>query len=101
MAEIRDPHGTRWSVRRKWWPFFDLSHLSFDLVELALALPLLLLWPFWLLTKVLGARWVILIERDGHETGRELVRGWRRSQGRIAEIVLGIAQGATSGRYVI
>ncbi|OBK77835.1 hypothetical protein [Mycobacterium sp. 1274761.0] len=50
------------------------------------------LWPFWLLCKFLGVRWVAVIKRDGHDVGRELVRGWHRSKRRVDEIVQEVAE---------
>jgi hypothetical protein len=61
VAVVVDPHGRAWSVHRDWW-------------------------PFWLLTKFLGARWVVVVERDGHEVGRELVRGGSKAKGRVNQI---------------
>ena len=61
----------------------------------------MVLWPFWLLTKFLGARWVIVIERDGHEVGRELVRGRAKAKRRVNEIALQVAGGDRSGSYTI
>lgn len=101
MAVVVDPNGTPWSVHRVWWPFPGVVDLTFDLFELVLALPFLVLWPFWVAAKWLGARWTIVVERDGQEVGRELVRGWSRSKGRIAALALEVSQGARSGRFVI
>jgi hypothetical protein len=88
-------------VRRDWWPFpgdlFDFT----DLFEIAIGLVFVVLWPFWLLTKFLGARWVIVIERDGHEVGRELVRGRAKAKRRVNEIALQVAGGDRSGSYTI
>lgn len=101
MAVVVDPNGTAWSIHREWWPFPGVLDLTLDVIGLILALPFVVLWPFWLATKALGARWTIVIERDGHEVGRELVRGWRKSEGRIAGLALEISQGARSGRFVL
>ncbi|WP_245234148.1 hypothetical protein [Mycobacterium sp. PS03-16] len=101
MAVVTDPNGTVWSVHRQWWPFPGVLDLTFDVFALLLAVPFLALWPFWLATKWLGARWTIVVERDGTEVSRELVRGWRRSKGRIAALSWEVAQGARSGRFVI
>ncbi|MFC7671794.1 hypothetical protein ACFQWH_01840 [Mycolicibacterium sp. GCM10028919] len=103
---VSDPGGVQWSVRRKWWPFFgadDLFDLSFiGLLGLLLALPLFVLWPFWLATKFLGARWRIIVERDHADASTELVRGWRRSTARINDLALEIAQGRHQyGRFVL
>jgi hypothetical protein len=72
-----------------------------DLFEIAIGLVFVVLWPFWLLTKFLGARWVIVIERDGHEVGRELVRGGRKAKARVNQIAYEIANGDRSGSYTI
>ncbi|GAS98491.1 uncharacterized protein RMCC_5456 [Mycolicibacterium canariasense] len=114
MAVVTDPNGTQWSVHRRWWPFPDLSDVvDFDWFTWLLAAPFLLLWPFWLEAKVLGARWRIVIRRagaqrpgdrfrrGGQEMETELVRGWRRSGARIDEHVLRLAQGWRSGHYAI
>ncbi|WP_101949685.1 hypothetical protein [Mycobacterium sp. 3519A] len=101
MAVVVDPHGKAWSVRRDWWPFpGDLLDFT-DLIEIVIGLLFVALWPFWLLTKFLGARWVVVIERDGHEVGRELVRGGRKAKARINDIALQIAKGDRSGSYTI
>ncbi|MCK0175383.1 MULTISPECIES: hypothetical protein [Mycobacteriaceae] len=101
MAVVVDPNGREWSVHRVWWPFPGVLDLHLDLIALLLALPFVALWPFWVAAKWLGIRWTIVIERDGEEVGRELVRGWQRSQGRIAALALEVSQGARSGRFVI
>jgi hypothetical protein len=98
---VVDPNGREWSIHRVWWPFPGVLDLQFDLIALLLALPFVALWPIWLAAKWLGIRWTIVIERDGEEVGRELVRGWQRSQGRIAALALEVSQGARSGRFVI
>ena len=101
MAVVLDPHGRAWSVHRDWWPFpGDLLDFT-DLIEIAIGLVFVVLWPFWLLTKFLGARWVIMVERDGHEVGRELVRGGRKAKARVNQIALQIANGDRSGSYTI
>jgi hypothetical protein len=63
---------------------------------LLLVLPVLLSWPFWLMAKLVGARWRLVIKRDSREVDQELVRGWRGSNARIAEIVAGIRDGGVS-----
>jgi len=88
-------------VGRDWWPFpGDLLDFT-DLIEIVIGLLFVVLWPFWLLTKFLGARWVVVVERDGHEVGRELVRGGRKAKARINDIALQIANGDRSGSYTI
>jgi len=88
-------------VRRDWWPFpGDLLDFT-DLFEIFIGLVFVLLWPFWLVTKFLGARWVVVVERDGHEVGRELVRGGSKAKERVNQIALQIANGDRSGSYTI
>jgi hypothetical protein len=101
MAVVLDPHGRAWDVRRDWWPFpGDLLDFT-DLFAIAIGLIFVVLWPFWLLTKFLGARWVVVVERDGHEVGRELVRGGRNAKARVNQIAMQIAHGDRSGSYTI
>jgi hypothetical protein len=101
MAVVLDPHGRAWSVHRDWWPFpGDFSDFT-DVIEIAIGLLFVLMWQFWLATKFLGARWVIRVERDGHEVGRELVRGGRRAKARVNQITSQIANGDRSGSYTI
>jgi hypothetical protein len=101
MAVVLDPHGRAWDVHRDWWPFpGDLLDFT-DLFEILIGLVFVVLWPFWLLTKFLGARWVVVVERDGHEVGRELVRGGRKAKARVNQIALQIANGDRSGSYTI
>ncbi|MGE2721707.1 hypothetical protein [Mycolicibacterium celeriflavum] len=102
MAVVRDTGGTEWQISRRWWPFpGDALDLAFGWLEILVGAVFLVLWPFWLLAKFCGVRWVITIERDGHQVGRELVRGWKRSKGRMNEIALQIAAGGRGGRFVI
>jgi hypothetical protein len=55
MAVVLDPHGRAWSVHRDWWPFpGDLLDFT-DLFEIVIGLVFVVLWPFWLVTKFLGA----------------------------------------------
>lgn len=105
MAAVTDPDGVEWRVRRRWWPFwdvFDIVDIAFlDWVGVVLALPLLILWPFWLLAKLFGVRWKIIVERGGAEAHHELVRWWGASEARIAELTQEIRQGARSGYFQI
>lgn len=105
VAVVTDPNGTEWSVHRRWWPFpdvFDIVDVAFfGWIGLLFALPFLLLWPIWLATKFLGARWTIEVERNGSRVDTELVRGWARSDARIAELSGQLAQGWRSGNYAI
>jgi hypothetical protein len=85
---VTDPDGAQWSVRRWWFKSIPgQSGIEFlDFIIFFIALPLMVAWPFWLMSKWLGARWSIVIERDGTKMGEEKVRGWRRSGERIQEI---------------
>lgn len=92
MPAVRDATNTRWTVRRVWWPFgtwlFDLPDWDwlFILGLLVLA-PLVVIWPFWLLARFLGAPWTLIVRRQGKEVRREKVKGWNGSRDRIAEIL--------------
>jgi len=103
VTAVRDPGGIGWQVRRRWWPYSDtldgddLFHL--DWLAVALVLPFLLVWPLWLLSKLFGARWSIIVEREGAESHRELVRWWGASEARIAELAHDIQRGARSGYF--
>jgi hypothetical protein len=93
-----------WAVHRRWWPFvrFDVFDVAFiGWFAVILALPLVVLWPVWLLAKFVGVPWKIIIERDGAEVGDERVRGWAASERRIAELVTEIGVGGRSGHYRI
>ena len=88
-------------MRRDWWPFpGDLLDFT-DLFEIAIGLVFVVLWPFWFLTKFLGARWVVVVECGGHEKGRELVRGGSKANTRVNQIAYEIAGGHRSGDFVL
>jgi hypothetical protein len=53
----------------------------------------MILWPFWLLSKFCGVRWVITINRDGERVGKERVRGWKNSKLRMEAIAQEVAAG--------
>lgn len=104
MAVVTDPNGAQWNIHRRWWPFPDLTDildLDFFILSLIVAVPFVFLWPFWYAAKFLGVRWRIVIERNGHEQGFELVRWYRRSSSRINDIAQEIAHGRRSGHFVI
>lgn len=102
MAVFTDPNGTVWAITRRWWPFpGDALDLTFGWFEFVLGALFAVLWPFWLLAKFCGVRWVITVERDGHQVGRELVRGWSASKRRIDEIAAQVTSGSRSGRFVV
>ena len=88
VAEVTDPNGVRWRVRRWWWKTVPwetgIDFLNF--IFFIIVLPFMVLWPFWFLLKWLGVRWEIVIERDGKKVGSEKVRGWRRSGQRVEEL---------------
>lgn len=86
---------------RDWWPFpGDLLDFT-DLFAVLVGLLFVVLWPFWLLAKFLGVSWSVVIERDGHEVGRERVRGWSKSKRRVNEILLEVAAGGRGGQFTI
>jgi hypothetical protein len=53
----------------------------------------MILWPFWLVAKFCGVRWVISIHRNGERVGTERVRGWKNSRSRMKEIAQQVAAG--------
>ena len=102
MAVLTDRNGTAWAVNRRWWPFpGDALDLTFGVFEVFLGVLFAVLWPFWLVVKFCGVRWVITVERNGQQVGRELVRGWGRSKRRIDEIAREVASGGRFGHTVI
>ncbi|MCI4676211.1 hypothetical protein [Candidatus Mycolicibacterium alkanivorans] len=92
MASVRDATNVRWTVRRVWWPF---GTLLLDLPEwgglfaigMLLTLPLVVIWPFWVLAHFLGAPWTLVVRRQGKEIRREKVKGWYESRQRMAGIL--------------
>ncbi|OBG28082.1 hypothetical protein [Mycobacterium sp. E3198] len=98
MAQATDPRGVQWSVRRRrWyslagWEMTDPGDLGLGIVVTIAAL-VGVWWPFWFVAHWLGLRWRIVIKRDGDEVDEEWVRGWRRSQRRITEILESVAAG--------
>ena len=102
VAVLTDPNGTVWSINRRMWPFpGDALDLTFGLFEVFIGILFALLWPLWFLAKFCGVRWVITVERNGHQVGRELVRGWNGSTRRVNEIAMEVASGGRSGHMVI
>jgi hypothetical protein len=99
VPEVTDPNGVPWSVHRQWRARYSnavnptdsgdalISELTFNLLQIVVT------WPFWFIAKWLGARWKILIERDGTVVGETLVRGWRKSQRCIQELTQSAAAG--------
>lgn len=62
----------------------------FGAVMFLIALPFLLAWPFWLLAKLVGVPWKVVVRRAGEDVAVEKIAGWRASGRRIAEITDGI-----------
>jgi hypothetical protein len=92
VAVLTDRDGIVWSIRRRWWSFpasLDLLGWVGDLIGVVF----MILWPFWLVAKFCGVRWVISIHRDGERVGTERVRGWKNSRSRVKEIEQEIAAG--------
>ncbi|WP_059020161.1 hypothetical protein [Mycobacterium sp. M26] len=92
MPAVRDATNTRWTVRRVWWPFgtWMLNLPDWDwlfALGMLLTLPLVVIWPFWLLARFLGAPWTIVVKRKGDEIHREKVTGWTASGERMAEMM--------------
>ncbi|MGU3502171.1 hypothetical protein [Mycobacterium sp. C31M] len=102
MAVVTDPNGVQWSVHRRWWPFWNLGGFALEgLFGLVMAAPCLVLWPMWLVSKWLGARWRIVVVRHDTEVETRLVRGWRASGASIDQLALQIARGWRSGHFSI
>jgi hypothetical protein len=101
MPTFQDSQGVRWSVSRRWWPFrFGLlrgptmtGDGMYGLVQLVIAVPFLLVWPGWLLTRLFGAPWTIVVGRAGRQVHAERVGGWAASGRRITEIVASVQGG--------
>ncbi|OBF21940.1 hypothetical protein [Mycobacterium sp. ACS4331] len=96
MPKVTDADGVRWSVRRQWMPLLEHLNMAslgtdwFGMLNFVVALPFILAWPFWLLAKLFGVPWRVLVKRDGEEVTVEKVAGWRASGRRIEEIAHGI-----------
>jgi hypothetical protein len=102
VTVFTDPSGAVWAVNRRWWPFpGDALDLTFGWFEVILGALFAVLWPFWVLAKFCGVRWVITVERNGHQVGRELVRGWNNSKRRMNEIALEVTTGPRGGQFTI
>ena len=102
MAVITDRDGAEWSIKRRWWPFPNgLLDVTFGWVESLIGLIFAVLWPFWLLAKFCGVRWVITVERDGERVRKELVRGWSKSKARIDEIARDVVADDRPGYFLV
>jgi len=88
MAEVTDPNGVQWSVRRRlWYGTSALGEAASGADPFGIALGLVLGgWPFWFIAHWLGLRWGVVIERDGEKVHEEWVRGWLKSRRRIQEL---------------
>jgi len=77
MPAVRDALDRRWTVRRVWWPFGqmffnpDWPDWLFT-IGLLITTPFVLAWPFWLLTRLLGAPWTLVVRCQGPDPGS----GW-------------------------
>lgn len=92
MPSRRDADNKRWTVRRVWWPFgtwlLDLPDWGgLFVIGMVLTAPLVVIWPFWLLARFLGAPWTLVVRREGKEIRREKVAGWTASGERITAIL--------------
>ena len=92
MPSVHDARNVRWTVRRVWWPFgtwlFDLPDYDWAFIlGLVVLAPLIVIWPFWLLARFLGAPRTLVVRRKGKEVRREKVNGWKGSHKRMAEIL--------------
>lgn len=92
MPAVRDATNTRWTVRRVWWPFgtwlLELPEWGgLFALGMLLTLPLVVVWPFWVLARFLGAPWTIVVKRRGDEIHREKVTGWTASRERMADMM--------------
>jgi hypothetical protein len=99
VPEFRDADGVKWRVHRRWWSLWSLldtigisGNGTFGAIVFVLALPILAMWPLWLLAKFCGVPWQVVTERDDDEVSSEKVRGWRASGRRIAEITAGLRE---------
>ncbi|WP_242638706.1 hypothetical protein [Mycolicibacterium sp. S2-37] len=96
MPQFKDAQGVRWSVRRRWMPLLDYLNMAswglnwFGVVMFVIALPFLIVWPFWFLAKFCGVPWKIVVTRDGEDVTVEKVKGWQASRRRVEEIARGI-----------
>ncbi|MET0701170.1 MAG: hypothetical protein ABWY93_16060 [Mycobacterium sp.] len=91
MERFRDAEGVRWSVRRVWWPFGEIVYVSTDSpilfwIGMLFTAPVVIVWPFWLLARFLGAPWTIKVRRKGKVVRSEKVKGFGASARRMAEI---------------
>jgi hypothetical protein len=59
---------------------------AYGLVELAVAVPLLLAWPFWAVGRLLGGAWLIEVGHQGKQVYSERIRGWAASGRRVGQI---------------
>lgn len=92
MAWFRDAKGVRWSVRRAWWPFGEVTGPSGDSgilfwIGVLSTLFVVIGWPIWLLAKVFKlSPWTIKVRRKGKVVRSEQVKGFAASRRRMADI---------------
>jgi hypothetical protein len=82
-------------VYRRWVPIWAGANLSSaqEAGFIIVLLQVIVLWPPWFIAKWLGVRWRIVIVRNGTKVGEVRVRGWRKSQRRIADMAASAAAG--------
>lgn len=106
VPAVTDPTGTQWSIHRRWWPFRSgfpggptmSGDAAYGLVQLLVTLPFLLAWPIWLLSRIAGGPWTVVVGRAGRQVHVERVRGWAASGRRITELEAACAVGACLSR---
>ena len=102
MTAVRDASNAQWTVGRVWWPFGTWlaqtteSELVFMLALIVTA-PLAVIWPFWLLSRMAGMPWTVVMRRMGEVVHREKVSGWTASKVRIAALVDEVRSGGGPG----
>lgn len=95
MVNVRDGQHVDWSVHRGWWispGFPDISGFDFFTGPI-IWLVTVLSWPIWLIGKLCGVRWKVLVWRDGALVRTEKVRGWAASGRCVDEIVKSLQDG--------
>lgn len=89
---FRDAEGVRWSVRRVWWPFGEVTGTSGDTgiffwIGVLFIVFVVVGWPIWLIAKLLKlSPWTIKVRRKGKVVRSEQVKGLAASRRRMADI---------------
>ena len=102
MPAVRDPGNAQWTVSRLWWPFATWlaqtteSELVF-FFALIVTIPLAVIWPFWLLSRLAGMPWTVVVRRMNVVVYREKVSGWTASRKRISDLVEEVRSGGGPG----